>query len=110
MASWKQNKVVGIAAGVVVVIVVAIVAFTLFRGERGEVVLKCIESGAVFIKVLPLGTEYPVKGPAGKETAYPAMGHRCIPCGHEFYVVLKEDAPAMIKCPECGSENLEFIE
>jgi len=105
MAKWKENKVVGIAAVVIIVLGVAGIIFAL-QPKKEEVILMSSSTGKVVKMKLAPGVKFPLINPAtGKKDLYPAMGYECAN-GYKFYVISKPGASAMVKCPKGGSTNV----
>jgi hypothetical protein len=119
MASWKQNKVVGIVAGLIAVVAIVFVVSRVVKPKGTEMTLIDTATNKVFKKVVPAGAEFPlVSEETGKKTVYQAQHFRCDK-GHEFYLPMivpgKEGSAGAgtamqeYRCPIDGSTNLTLI-
>ena len=112
MASWKENKKVGIGAGVLIVLAIVGVIYSMLP-KKNLVTLKSESTGQVMKMKLKIGQEFPIVDPTtGEQDLYEALGYRCVN-GHEFYVAIKdgEGAAAMLpRCPEDKSSEVTFID
>jgi len=109
--SWKQNKVVGVVAGIVLVIAVVIIVLAL-QPKKEEITLMSESTGEVLKMKVPFGADYPLLNPkTGKKDLYPAIKYKCDK-GHIFYVIMKAEKgkPAIPKCPKCGSMNVQPVD
>lgn len=88
--SWRENKIIAIIVGVVILVTTGIVILFLIKKETQSVVLVCEDTGIVFSKQIPLGAHSPFTcRDSGKKTAYLAGKYQCPKCGKSLILALK---------------------
>lgn len=117
MASWKENKVVGIAAFVVFILAAGGVILVL-QPKKIEMTLMCESTGEIINMKVSLSETFPLVDPkTGSKDLYPASKVKCGKCGWEGYVIKKsvkiltdeevkagkEGGEKKPRCPKCGS-------
>ena len=114
MADWKENKVVGIVAGIIFILSMIWAGITIFTPKKIEMTLMS-EAGSDIIKmkVLP-NVEFPVLNPkTGNKDLYPAVKLKCTD-GFIFYKMIKttdKTAPlAMYTCPKDPSQSAVLVQ
>ena len=109
--SWRQKKIVGIVAGVILVIAIIVIVLVL-QPKKEEVTLMSESTGEILKMKVPPGVDFPLFNPkTGKKDLYPAMKYKCEK-GHIFYAIMKpkEGEPAIPKCPICGSTKVQPVD
>lgn len=117
MASWKENKLVGIAVFVVLILTIGGIILVL-QPKKIEMTLMCESTGEVMSMKLVPGVTFPfVNSKTGSKDLYPASKVKCSKCGWEGYVMKKpikiltdeevragkEGGEKRPRCPKCGN-------
>ena len=117
MGDWRENKVVGIAAGALAVGMICLTVFLLVKPKQHTLTLIDVETGKVFEKAVEAGTPFPMASESGKRTVYIAQRYLC-DRGHTFHRPIRvpdpnaptDRPPAMegqpLVCLICGSDKV----
>lgn len=132
MASWKENKVIGVVA--VIVVVIAIIGVVIgLQPRKNLMLLKCEQCGTEFETKVAVGTKFPIVCPkCNAQAAYLAKHMQCLKCGWTGRIIEKgtELKPLPEKelakmteqqklarqkmaegqvCPKCGARELKML-
>ncbi|MBU1999090.1 MAG: hypothetical protein ABIG46_06425 [Candidatus Omnitrophota bacterium] len=126
---WKENKVIGLIAGVILIFSIILVII-LLQPKKIRMAFMAEGADEVFEMNVPIGTQGPVVNPkTGARVLYPATKLKCQKCGWEGWLInwrssskplspkelaklSDEKKSAKIKsglptvCPRCGSPQL----
>jgi len=117
MINWRDNKTIGIIAGVVFLLSIVLI-FIVSQPKKIETTLMSESTGDVFSMKVAKGTNFPLNNPkTGIKDLYPASKVKCAKCGWEGYVIKKpqkiltneevragkEGGEVKPRCPKCGS-------
>ena len=105
MANWKENKLVGVGAGVILVLCVVAFIFAL-QPKKGKMCLMSKGGHEVFKIAVPDKAQFPLKNPkTGKNDLYPAVKVKCQKCGWTGYIIsyFEPGKPSEVTCPKCGA-------
>jgi hypothetical protein len=99
MVSWKQNKKIGIIAGVIIVVAVIFIILKLFSFQKTPILLGCEKTGKVFIGYVTPKTTYPTECPDGDKDAYPVEIVR-LANGQERVIFIKGAGEELNRLPQ----------
>jgi len=132
MIDWRENKTIGIIAGVVFLLSIIFIVIIL-QPKKIPMLLKCERCETEFETKIGVGTKFPIACPkCNAKAAYPARQVQCLKCGWtgtiidigtELKPLKKEELAALteeqklarekagqaVVCPKCGSQELKAL-
>jgi hypothetical protein len=117
MVNLRENKTIGIIAGVVFLLSIILI-FIVSQPKKIETTLMSESTGEIFSMKVAQGAKFPINHPkTGIKDLYPASKVKCTKCGWEGYVIKKpqqiltkeevragkEGGEVRPRCPKCGS-------
>lgn len=89
MASWKKNKIIGVIAGVGILVAIVFIVKSSTSAPKNPILLKCESTGELFVKRVPGDTTYPIACPSGSKEAYPTEVIK-YPSGKEKSIIMEK--------------------
>ncbi|MBU1999092.1 MAG: hypothetical protein ABIG46_06415 [Candidatus Omnitrophota bacterium] len=105
---WKENKVIAIGAGAVLVLCIIMIVIIL-QPKKTLVMLMSDSNQEIFTGKVPNGAKFPLLNPKTKMMdLYPASKVKCEKCGWEGYVITfkKPGEPVDPRCPNCRAQTI----